>query len=129
MPAEWPGDLRLPPSPASPAEGTTRAAPHRLGDEAEARQRGDLQAEARRDLARNAGRDAARRRAHLLDLPATGSTSSPTWNATVRPIRTTKPVSELTWRWWEMMAPYMETNPDFSPVQRPVEEMFNFENR
>ena len=37
--------------------------------------------------------------------------------------------TELTWRWWEMMAPYMETNPDFSPVQRPVEEMFNFENR
>jgi len=39
------------------------------------------------------------------------------------------PVSALTWRWWEMMAPYMETNSDFSPVQRPVEEMFNFENR
>jgi len=37
--------------------------------------------------------------------------------------------SDLTWRWWEMMAPYMETNPDFSPVQYPVEEMFNFENR
>jgi len=27
------------------------------------------------------------------------------------------------------MAPYMETNPDFSPVQYPVQEMFNFENR
>ncbi len=40
----------------------------------------------------------------------------------------TKP-SDLTWRWWEMMAPYMETNPDFSPVQYPVQEMFNFENR
>ena len=39
------------------------------------------------------------------------------------------PPTDLTWRWWEMMAPYMETNPDFSPVQRPVEEMFNFENR
>ena len=39
------------------------------------------------------------------------------------------PISDLTWRWWEMMAPYMETNSDFSPVQRPVEEMFNFENR
>ena len=37
--------------------------------------------------------------------------------------------TDLTWRWWEMMAPYMETNPDFSPVQYPVQEMFNFENR
>ena len=37
--------------------------------------------------------------------------------------------TDLTWRWWEMMAPYMETNPDFSPVQYPVREMFNFENR
>ena len=35
---------------------------------------------------------------------------------------------ELTWRWWEMMAPYMETNVDFSPVQYPVEEMFHFEH-
>lgn len=34
--------------------------------------------------------------------------------------------SDLTWRWWEMMAPLMETNPDFSPVQYPVEEMFHF---
>lgn len=31
----------------------------------------------------------------------------------------------VTWRWWEMMAPYMETNPDFSPVIEPVEEMFH----
>lgn len=38
------------------------------------------------------------------------------------------PISALTWRWWEMMAPYMDTNSDFSPVQRPVEEMFHFEN-
>lgn len=37
--------------------------------------------------------------------------------------------NDVTWRWWEMMAPYMETNPDFSPVQYPVQEMFNFENR
>jgi L-rhamnose mutarotase len=37
-------------------------------------------------------------------------------NATVEPI---------VWKWWEMMAPYMETNPDFSPVQWPVEEMFH----
>lgn len=36
--------------------------------------------------------------------------------------------SDLTWRWWEMMAPYMETNADFSPVQYPVAEMFHFEN-
>lgn len=36
--------------------------------------------------------------------------------------------SDLTWRWWEMMAPYMETNADFSPVQWPVEEMFHFEH-
>ena len=28
-----------------------------------------------------------------------------------------KPIDPLVWRWWEMMAPYMETNPDFSPVQ------------
>ena len=37
--------------------------------------------------------------------------------------------SDLNWRWWEMMAPYMETHPDFSPVQYPLEEMFNFDNR
>lgn len=36
--------------------------------------------------------------------------------------------SDLTWRWWEMMAPLMETNADFSPVQYPVEEMFHFSN-
>jgi L-rhamnose mutarotase len=33
--------------------------------------------------------------------------------------------NEVTWRWWEMMAPYMETNPDTSPVMEPVEEMFH----
>jgi L-rhamnose mutarotase len=33
----------------------------------------------------------------------------------------------IVWRWWESMAPLMETNPDFSPVQEPVEEMFHFE--
>ena len=32
---------------------------------------------------------------------------------------------DITWRWWEMMAPYMDTNPDFSPVMEPVEEMFH----
>ena len=35
------------------------------------------------------------------------------------------PTDPVIWRWWEMMAPYMETNPDFSPVQEPVEEMFH----
>ena len=35
------------------------------------------------------------------------------------------PVDPLIWRWWEMMAPLMETNPDFSPVMEPVEEMFH----
>lgn len=35
------------------------------------------------------------------------------------------PTEEVVWRWWKMMAPYMETNPDFSPVQEPVEEMFH----
>lgn len=34
--------------------------------------------------------------------------------------------SATTWRWWEMMAPLMETNPDFSPVQYSLEEMFHF---
>jgi L-rhamnose mutarotase len=28
-------------------------------------------------------------------------------------------------RWWEMMEPYMECNPDGSPCQEPVEEMFH----
>jgi L-rhamnose mutarotase len=28
-------------------------------------------------------------------------------------------------RWWKMMEPYMECNPDSSPVQEPVEEMFH----
>ena len=37
--------------------------------------------------------------------------------------------SDLTWQWWEMMAPLMETHADFSPVQYPVEEMFHFEHR
>lgn len=34
------------------------------------------------------------------------------------------PVPPIVWKWWEMMAPYMETNPDFSPVMEPVELMF-----
>ena len=34
---------------------------------------------------------------------------------------------EIVWRWWESMAPLMETNSDFSPVEEPLEEMFHFE--
>ena len=34
-------------------------------------------------------------------------------------------IDPIVWQWWEMMAPYMETNPDFSPVQEPLEEMFH----
>jgi L-rhamnose mutarotase len=34
------------------------------------------------------------------------------------------PHDPVVWRWWRMMAPYMETNPDDSPWQRPVEEVF-----
>jgi L-rhamnose mutarotase len=29
------------------------------------------------------------------------------------------------WKWWEMMAPHMETNADFSPWQEPLDEMFH----
>lgn len=36
-----------------------------------------------------------------------------------------QPIDPIVWKWWEMMAPYMETNPDFSPVQEEVEEMFH----
>jgi L-rhamnose mutarotase len=36
-----------------------------------------------------------------------------------------KPTDPVIWRWWEAMAAYMETNPDFSPVMEPVEEMFH----
>ena len=35
------------------------------------------------------------------------------------------PIDPIVWRWWEMMAPLMETNPDFSPVTEPLEEMFH----
>jgi L-rhamnose mutarotase len=35
------------------------------------------------------------------------------------------PTDPVIWRWWEWMAPLMETNPDFSPVTEPVEEMFH----
>jgi L-rhamnose mutarotase len=41
------------------------------------------------------------------------------------PASASKSVDPIVWRWWEMMAPYMATNADFSPVQEPVEEMFH----
>jgi L-rhamnose mutarotase len=31
----------------------------------------------------------------------------------------------ITLRWWKMMEPYMECNPDSSPVQEPVLEVFH----
>ena len=37
-----------------------------------------------------------------------------------------KPTDPVVWKWWASMAPLMETNPDTSPVQEPVEEMFYF---
>ena len=58
----------------------------------------------------------ARRCAHLLDLPARARPLRLHGARQRRPIRTPDP-SLIVWRWWEMMAPYMETNPDFSPVQ------------
>jgi L-rhamnose mutarotase len=36
------------------------------------------------------------------------------------------PPDSIQWKWWAMMAPLMETNPDSSPVMEPVEEMFYF---
>jgi L-rhamnose mutarotase len=35
------------------------------------------------------------------------------------------PHDPVVWRWWKMMAPYMETNPDDSPWQKPIEEVFH----
>lgn len=35
------------------------------------------------------------------------------------------PIDPIVWKWWEMMAPYMETNADFSPWQEPLEQMFH----
>lgn len=34
-------------------------------------------------------------------------------------------IEQVVWQWWEYMAPLMETNADFSPVQEPVDEMFH----
>ncbi|HHY51363.1 MAG TPA: L-rhamnose mutarotase [Alphaproteobacteria bacterium] len=39
------------------------------------------------------------------------------------------PADSIIWKWWEWMAPHMETNPDTSPVTEPVEEMFYFPGR
>jgi L-rhamnose mutarotase len=36
------------------------------------------------------------------------------------------PADDIVWKWWAMVAPLMETNPDTSPVIEPVEEMFYF---
>lgn len=35
------------------------------------------------------------------------------------------PPDPVNLRWWKMMEPYMECNPDGSPCQEPVEEMFH----
>jgi L-rhamnose mutarotase len=35
------------------------------------------------------------------------------------------PADSIVWKWWEMMAPLMETNPDFSPWQEKLPEMFH----
>ena len=43
-----------------------------------------------------------------------------------RPAPEGQPVEPVVWRWWQSMAPLMETNPDSSPVMQPVEEMFHF---
>lgn len=32
----------------------------------------------------------------------------------------------IAWKWWQSMAPLMETNPDTSPVSVTLEEMFVF---
>lgn len=41
-----------------------------------------------------------------------------------RPALNDQPVDPLILRWWEMMEPYMECNPDGSPRQEQLEEMF-----
>ena len=33
----------------------------------------------------------------------------------------------VTWRWWKMMEPYMECNPDGSPRRGEVQEMFHLD--
>jgi len=41
------------------------------------------------------------------------------------PSRPGTPIDPIVWKWWKMMAPCVETNPDFSPWQEPLEEMFH----
>lgn len=36
-----------------------------------------------------------------------------------------EPPDPVMLRWWQMMEPYLECNPDGSPRQEPVEEMFH----
>ena len=43
-----------------------------------------------------------------------------------RPAPPEQAIEPVVWRWWQSMAPLMETNPDTSPVMQPVEEMFHF---
>ena len=42
-----------------------------------------------------------------------------------KPRVTGEPIDPIVWKWWEMMARYMETNADFSPWQEPIEEVFH----
>jgi L-rhamnose mutarotase len=42
------------------------------------------------------------------------------------PVDGKPPADSIAWKWWAMMAPLMETNPDTSPVFEPVEEAFYF---
>ena len=37
----------------------------------------------------------------------------------------TTDVDPITQRWWDMMADIMDTNPDHSPVTKPLEELFH----
>ncbi|MCS7337783.1 MAG: L-rhamnose mutarotase [Verrucomicrobiae bacterium] len=37
------------------------------------------------------------------------------------------PASPIMRKWWEYMAPLMETNPDNSPVTRPLKEVFHLD--
>ena len=54
-----------------------------------------------------------------LDLFAYLETDQP-----FHPGVTPDPLPDVQRKWWEMMAPYMETNGDSSPKVWPVEEMF-----
>ena len=96
----------------------------RLGDEAEAGQRGDLQAAPRRDLAGNARPDGELGGTHNFSIYRYGLLLF-AYQELDHPPVPGAPIDPVVWKWWEMMAPYMETNADFSPVMEPVEEMFH----